>query len=119
MSIEGQLVGSIVQGVGAALFEEMRYDESGQPLTVTFMDYLMPQATLRVDVSSDRIVSPAPSNDLGAKGAGEGGCIGMPAAIVNAAIDALTPYGVTDLQIPLQPQRVWAALQAAVGKGPP
>ncbi len=111
--VEGQLHGSVLQGVAAALAEEMRYDDEGQPLTATLIDYPVPTALSMPPLDSDRIETPAPSNPLGVKGAGEGGCIGMPPAILNATIDALAPLGVTDLQIPLTPSRVWHALQAA------
>ena len=111
--VEGQLHGSLAQGVGASLTEEMVYDESGQPLTTTFMDYLIPNAGLELHLTSERLEHPAPSNPLGAKGAGEGGCIGAPPAILNATLDALAPHGVRELQLPLRPQRVWQALRDA------
>ena len=111
--VEGQLHGSLLQGVGAALFEEMVYDEHGQPLTASFTNYVLPGAGNRLNLTAERIEHPAPSNPLGAKGAGEGGCIGAPPAILNATIDALRPYGVTDLQLPLHPHRIWEALQEA------
>jgi carbon-monoxide dehydrogenase large subunit len=113
MLVEGQLHGSVMQGVAAALFEEMRYTEDGQPLVTSFVDYLMPTAVQYSRVISGHLASPAPSNPLGAKGAGEGGCIGMPPAILNATIDALRPLGVEDLQIPLTPHKVWQAISAA------
>jgi carbon-monoxide dehydrogenase large subunit len=113
MLVTGQVHGSVMQGLGAALYESMRYDDGGQPQTTTFMDYLIPSVALGTPLTVDHVSHPAPSNPLGAKGAGEGGCIGMPPAILNAAIDALRPWGVTDLQIPLTPDVVWRALQAA------
>jgi len=102
-----------MQGVGAALFEEMYYDEAGQPLTASFANYVVPGAGTSLNLTAERIEHAAPSNPLGAKGAGEGGCIGAPAAILNATVDALSPYGVTDLQLPLLPHRIWEALQRA------
>ncbi len=111
--VAGQLHGSVLQGLAAALVEEMRYDGDGQPLTTTLVDYPVPTAVSLPHLDHDRLVHPAPSNPLGVKGAGEGGCIGMPPAVVNATIDALAPYGVTDLQIPLTPGRVWQAIQDA------
>lgn len=111
--VEGQLHGSLLQGVGAALLEHMQYDEDGQPLTASFSSYVVPGATTRLNLTAERIEHPAPSNPLGAKGAGEGGCIGAPAAILNAAIDALAPYGVIELQLPLLPHRVWEAMRRA------
>lgn len=110
--VEGQLVGSLAQGLGQALLEEIRYDEGGQPLSASLMDYLVPTATDMPPVVSTRLSHPAPSNPLGAKGAGEAGCIGLPPAILNAVIDALWDDGVRDLQLPLRPERVWAAMQA-------
>ncbi len=111
--VAGQLHGSVLQGLAAALVEEMRYDAEGQPLTTTLIDYPVPTAVSVPPLDHDRLEHPAPSNPLGVKGAGEGGCIGMPPAILNATIDALAPYGVTDLQIPLTPGRVWQAIQEA------
>ena len=113
MLVEGQLHGSIMQGIGAALFEEMVYTEDGQPLSTTFVDYLIPTAMQSSPIRSRHLTNPAPSNPLGAKGAGEGGCIGMPPAILNATIDALRPLGVEELQIPLTPHKVWQAITAA------
>jgi carbon-monoxide dehydrogenase large subunit len=112
-TVEGQLHGSLMQGVGAALFEEVYYDEAGQPLTTSFANYVVPGAGTSLNLTAERIEHAAPSNPLGAKGAGEGGCIGAPAAILNATVDALSPYGVTDLQLPLLPHRIWEALQRA------
>jgi carbon-monoxide dehydrogenase large subunit len=113
MLVAGQVEGSVMQGVGAALLEEMRYAADGQPQVATFIDYAVPSALQAPPLATAHITHPAPSNPLGAKGAGEGGCIGMPPAILNATLDALAPLGVTDLQIPLRPARVWAAIQAA------
>ena len=113
--VEGQLHGSLMQGIGAALLEEMYYDEAGQPLTASFTNYVIPGSATRLTLTAERIEHPAPSNPLGVKGAGEGGCIGAPAAILNATIDALAQYGVTDLQLPLLPHRVWEALHREDG----
>ena len=115
MIVEGQIDGSLAQGVGQALFEEVRYDDTGQPLTASLMDYMLPRAGDVPAAITDRIESPAPSNPLGAKGTGEAGCIGAPAAILNAVLDALAPYGVTDLQLPLRPEKVWTAIHRAAG----
>ncbi|MGH8875527.1 MAG: xanthine dehydrogenase family protein molybdopterin-binding subunit, partial [Acidimicrobiia bacterium] len=111
MVVEGQLHGSLMQGIGQALLEEFRYDEHGQPLTATLMDYLIPSAVQEMPLRTGRLVHPAPSNPLGVKGTGEAGCIGMPAAILNAVYDALAPYGVTNLRFPLSPGRVWEAIR--------
>jgi carbon-monoxide dehydrogenase large subunit len=111
--VEGQVHGSLLQGIGQALYEAVEYDDAGQPLTTSLAEYLAPTAPDAPDFVTGRLVSPAPSNPLGAKGTGEAGCIGAPPAIVNAVLDALAPYGVTTLDMPLSPQRVWRALQAA------
>jgi carbon-monoxide dehydrogenase large subunit len=113
MLVEGQLHGSLMQGIGQALYERVQYSEDGQLLTSTLMDYEMPRASDAPPITSDRLVHPAPSNPLGVKGTGEAGCIGAPPAIVNAVLDALAPYGVTNLQMPLTPSTVWTALRAA------
>jgi len=113
MIVEGQLHGSLLQGIGQALYEGVQYSEDGQLLTSTLMDYAVPRAGDAPPIISERQVHPAPSNPLGVKGTGEAGCIGAPPAIVNAALDALAPYGVTDLQMPLQAASVWAALSRA------
>ncbi len=108
----------MAQGVAAALFEEMVYDESGQPLTTTLMDYHIPTALDLPNVTTGRIEVPTGRNVLGVKGIGESGCIGMPPAVVNAVLDALGPHGVTTLDIPLTPHRVWRALRDASSRRP-
>lgn len=110
MMVEGQLHGSLMQGIGQALYEGIEYGDDGQLVTATLMDYSVPRAGDAPPVASTRLVHPAPSNSLGAKGAGEAGCIGAPPAIVNAVLDALAADGVTDLQMPLRPATVWAAM---------
>jgi carbon-monoxide dehydrogenase large subunit len=117
--VEGQTIGSVAQGIGQALFEQVTYGDDGQLLSGTLIDYTIPGASdLPADVRTDRLVSPAPSNSLGAKGAGEGGCIGAPPAVVNAVLDALAPLGVTHLDMPLYPHRVWQAIRDAGYGGP-
>lgn len=113
MIVEGQIIGSLAQGFGQALLEGIEYDETGNPLTTSFMDYLLPAAMDTPTFLLGRTVSPAPSNPLGVKGTGEAGCIGAPPAIVNAVLDALGPYGVTDIDMPLRPHRVWKTIQTA------
>jgi aerobic carbon-monoxide dehydrogenase large subunit len=81
------------------------------------MDYLLPRAGDFPRAITDRKETPAPSNPLGAKGSGEAGCIGAPAGVLNAALDALAPFGVTELQIPLRPEQVWRAIQEANVRG--
>jgi carbon-monoxide dehydrogenase large subunit len=109
--VEGQVHGSVAQGVGQALYEGVVYDAQGQPLTSTLVDYAVPGAPDLVAVRTGRLETPAPGNLLGVKGIGEAGCIGAPPAIVNATLDALRPHGVTHLDMPLTPQSVWAALK--------
>lgn len=111
--VEGQVVGSLLQGVAQALYEGMEYGDDGQPRTTTFAEYLVPTAVEAPEVLTDRLVTPAPSNPLGVKGTGEPGCIGAPPAVVNAVLDALAPYGVTDLAMPATPRRVWEAIRTA------
>jgi aerobic carbon-monoxide dehydrogenase large subunit len=110
MIVEGQVVGSLVQGYGQAILEGIEYSEMGDPLTASFMDYLIPAAMDSPTFELGRTYTAAPSNPLGVKGTGEAGCIGAPPAIVNAALDALRPYGVTHLDMPLRPHRVWEAI---------
>lgn len=117
MIVEGQVEGSLTQGLGQAFLEEVRYDVGGQPLTATMMDYLLPRAADFPQAITDRKETPAPSNPLGAKGSGEAGCIGAPAGVLNAALDALAPFGVNELQIPLRPEQVWRAIQEAKVRG--
>ncbi len=113
MLVDGQIQGSVMQGIGQAMYEAIDYSQDGQLRTATLMDYEMPRAGDAPPMMAGRLVSPAPSNSLGAKGTGEAGCIGAPPAIVNAALDALAPYGVTHLDMPLRPATVWAALEKA------
>ncbi len=110
--VEAQTAGSVVQGIGQALFEQVVYSPQGQLLTGTLLDYGVPGASDVPSIETGRIETPAPSNTLGAKGAGEGGCIGAPPAIVNAVLDALAPLGVDHLDMPLDPNTVWAAIKA-------
>lgn len=115
--VEGQVHGSLAQGIGQALFEELIYDEQGQLITSTLMDYLAPSAADVPTIETGRSVHPAPSNPLGAKGSGESGCLGAPPAIVHAVLDALRHHGVHDLQMPLTPRRVFEALAAVRAGG--
>ncbi|MPZ51208.1 MAG: molybdopterin-dependent oxidoreductase [Acidimicrobiia bacterium] len=113
MLVEGQIQGSAMQGIGQALYEGIDYSDDGQLRTSSLMDYSMPRAGDAPPIIPGRVVSPAPSNSLGAKGTGEAGCIGVPPAIVNATLNALAPYGVTHLDMPLHPAKVWDALHKA------
>ena len=113
MVVEGQVHGSVMQGIGEALLECVVYDDDGQLLTANMMSYLIPNATQPMPLTTRRLVHPAPSNPLGAKGTGETGCIGVPPAILNAVHDALRPHGVLSLSFPLTAPRVWQAIQSA------
>jgi carbon-monoxide dehydrogenase large subunit len=117
MIVEGQIIGGIVQGIGTALFEEIRYDEAGQPLASTLADYLVPGCG---DVPMIRLFqteTPSPLTRFGIKGIGEGGAIAPPAAIVNAVNDALLPFGAEIAEVPVTPVRIMDAL-SAVGVKP-
>ena len=110
---EGQLHGSLAQGLGQALCEEIVYDADGQLVTGTLMDYAIPRADEVPQVLIVKTCTPSPRNPLGAKGVGEAGCIGIPPAVVNAAVDALAPLGIAHLDMPLTPGRLWAAIRNA------
>ncbi len=111
MIVDGQIHGGVVQGIGQALLEEVAYDEGGQMITGSYMDYAMPRADDVPFIETHNTVTPCPHNPLGVKGAGEAGTIGATPAVVNAVIDALAHLGVRDIQMPLTPQRVWKAMQ--------
>ncbi len=110
MIVEGQIHGGVVQGIGQALFEEAIYDDNGQLLTGSYMDYTMPRADDVPSFEVDRTITPCPHNPLGVKGAGEAGTIGSAPAVVNAVLDALAPFNIKDIRMPLTPQRVWKAI---------
>ena len=113
MIVEGQVHGGVAHGIGQALYEGAVYDDSGQLLNASMMDYCIPRADNMPFFETDHTVTPCPHNPLGVKGIGEAGTIGSTPAVVDAVIDALSDYGVKDLQMPLSPQRVWAAMQQA------
>ena len=113
--IDGQLHGGICHAIGQALYERVHYDDDGQLVTGTFVDYALPSAAEIPSFELDRTETPTPTNTLGVKGVGEAGTIGASAAVTNAVIDALRPVGVTWLNMPLSPSRVWAAIQEARG----
>jgi len=110
---DGQVHGGIAQGVAQALFEEVRYDADGNNLTGTLASYRMPSAAELPSFETVRTETPSPLNPLGAKGIGESGTIGSTPAVHNAVVDALAPYGVTDLDMPATPERVWRAVETA------
>jgi carbon-monoxide dehydrogenase large subunit len=108
--VQGQVHGGIAQGMAQALFEEVVYDENGQLLTGELMDYAVPKAHQLPRYELDHTVTPSPVNPLGAKGVGEAGTIGSTPAVANAVIDALAPFGVKHLDLPLRPEKVWKAM---------
>jgi carbon-monoxide dehydrogenase large subunit len=110
---DAQVVGGIMQGIGGILREEMIYDEAGQPLTGSFMDYAMPIASDMPPIELDHIESLSTRNPLGVKGLGEGGAIGPPAAIANAVEDALKPFGIVIRRGPLSSARIHRLLSEA------
>ncbi|MGB2068349.1 MAG: xanthine dehydrogenase family protein molybdopterin-binding subunit, partial [Candidatus Puniceispirillaceae bacterium] len=116
MIVEGQVHGGIAQGIGQALLEGAEYDENGQLLTASYMDYCMPRADNLPDMKVDYTVTECTHNDLGVKGCGEAGAIASPPAVINAIVDALSPLGVTDMAMPATPQRVWRAINDAQTK---
>lgn len=115
MIIDGQVHGGIVHAIGQALYEEVVYDDEGQLVTGTFADYRLPTAAEVPSFETDRTETPSPVNSLGVKGIGEAGTIAASPAIVNATVDALRPLGVTFLNMPLSPERVWRAIGEAKG----
>ncbi len=117
--IEGQVHGGIVHGLGQALYERVHYDEDGQLVTGTFVDYGLPTAAELPSFETDRTVTPSPVNSLGVKGVGEAGTIAASAAVTNAVIDALRPLGVDYINMPLSPMRVWEAISEAQKGGVP
>jgi carbon-monoxide dehydrogenase large subunit len=114
MMLDGQVLGGVVNGIGATLYEWMRYAEDGQPLTVTYADYLLPSVDTVPPIEIHHMESPTPLNPLGVKGAAESGTIGAPAAIVSAIEDALRPLGVVIRDLPVTPARLSALIAAAV-----
>ena len=114
--VEGQIHGGIVQGLGQVLREAIVFDDGGQLLSGSFMDYAMPRARDCPDFVCQNNEVLTPTNPLGAKGAGEAGTVGALAAIVNAAMDALAPLGIRHLDMPLTAERVWRAMQQAEAK---
>ncbi|MYB16952.1 MAG: molybdopterin-dependent oxidoreductase [Chloroflexi bacterium] len=110
--VEGQIQGGLAQGIGQAMFEEVVFDQDGQPLTASFMDYVMPRAADLPVFQLARTVTPTPLNPLGAKGVGEAGTIGAAPCLANAAVDALAPFGVRHVEMPLRPERLWRLIQA-------
>ncbi len=111
--IDGQVHGGVVHALGQALYEQVVYDEAGQLVTGTFVDYALPTAAELPSFETDRTETPSPVNSLGVKGIGEAGTIAASAAVANAVVDALRPLGVDYLDMPFTPLRVWGAIQEA------
>ncbi len=119
MIVEGQIHGGLTEGFGIAKMELITFDESGNCIGSTFMDYLLPTAWETPRFELDATVTPSPHHPIGAKGVGESATVGSPAAFVNAVIDALQPYGITNIDMPLTSGKVWEAIQAAKAKQSP
>ena len=113
MLVDGQVHGGLAQGIAQALFEEVRYDDVGNPMTSTFTTYLLPSAAELPPFETFHTETPTPLNPLGAKGIGESATIGSTPAVQNAVVDALSHLGVRHVDLPLSPERVWAALRTA------
>ena len=113
--VEGQIHGGLAQGIGQALIEEVAYGADGQPLTASFMDYALPRASDFPRFELGATVTPTPVNPLGAKGVGEAGTIGSTPCIVNAAVDALSPFGVRHVDMLLRPEKLWRLMQGGGG----
>jgi carbon-monoxide dehydrogenase large subunit len=116
--VEGQVHGGLAQGIAQALFEEVRYDEWGNPLTATFADYGVPSAAELPSFELGSTETPSPRNPLGLKGVGESGTVGSTAAVQNAVVDALRPFGVRHVDMPLGSERVWRAIHGRANVPP-
>jgi carbon-monoxide dehydrogenase large subunit len=113
MLVDGQIHGGIAQGMGQAMWEELIYNDEGQIVTGTLLDYALPKAHLLPEFTLDRTVTPTPVNPMGVKGVGEAGTIASTPCMVNAVCDALSPLGIRHIDMPLKPERVWSAMQGA------
>ena len=113
MLVEGQLHGGVMQGIGQALLESTHYDDDGQLVTGSYMDYALPRAADAPDFRFESRGIPTKGNPVGAKGCGEAGCAGALPSVMNAVIDALSRRGIRRIDMPATPLRVWTALQAA------
>jgi carbon-monoxide dehydrogenase large subunit len=111
--VEGQVHGGVAQGIAQALFEEAVYDDSGNLVTGSFAEYLLPSAADLPSIVADRTETPATTHPLGVKGVGEAGTIAATPAVVNAIVDALRPRGVNDIPMPCTPERVWRAANSS------
>jgi carbon-monoxide dehydrogenase large subunit len=111
--VAGQVHGGVVQGIGQAIMETTAYDDEGQLLTGSFMDYAMPRASDMPEIGFESMPVPATTNPLGVKGCGEAGCAGALTSVMNAIVDALSDLGVANIEMPATPQRVWQTIQDA------
>ncbi len=112
LMVAGQAHGGVVQGIGQALLETVAYDEDGQLMTGSFMDYALPHAVHAPSFTMGSHPTPCRTNVIGAKGCGEAGCAGALPAVMNALVDALRPFGVKHLDMPATPQRIWSAMHS-------
>jgi carbon-monoxide dehydrogenase large subunit len=110
MIVEGQIHGGLAQGIGQALLENAAYDDNGQLLSGSYMDYTMPRADDLVNFNVGNEVTLCTHNSLGVKGCGEVGAIGSPPAVINAVVDALSELGVDDISMPATPEKIWNAI---------
>jgi carbon-monoxide dehydrogenase large subunit len=111
MIVEGQVLGGLAQALGQLLLEQVVFDESGQTLTGTLLDYAVPRAEHMPSVILDHVHTPSPTNPLGVKGVGEAGTNGLPPAVANAVIDALSPLGVKHVDMPYTAPKLWQVIQ--------
>jgi carbon-monoxide dehydrogenase large subunit len=112
MIVDGQIHGGLNQGLAPALYEEISYDDEGNITGGSFIDYLVPTSLESPAWETDKTTTPSPHHPLGAKGVGESATVGAPPAIANAVVDALRHLGVTHIDIPITPEKVWRALKA-------
>jgi carbon-monoxide dehydrogenase large subunit len=112
MVVDGQTHGGAAQGIGQALWELCAYDAQGQLLTASFMDYAMPRADTLPSFTTAISQVLTPTNRLGVRGAGEGGTTGALGAVVNAVVDALSEFGVSHIEMPVTPEKIWRAIAA-------
>jgi len=117
MIVDGQIHGGLTMGFAPALLEEIQYDEDGNIHGGTFMDYLVPTAVETPNWETAKTVTPSPHHPIGAKGVGESATVGAPPAIVNAVVDALRPYGVEHIDIPIHPWKVWQVIHGGAKSG--
>jgi carbon-monoxide dehydrogenase large subunit len=111
MIVDGQVHGGVAQGIGAALYEEVVYNEEGQSVTASLVDYIVPTATEIPPIDVVHIEVPSPTTLGGYRGMGEGGTIGAPAAIANAVADAVAPFGIEILELPVTPERLFRLIE--------